>query len=130
MNNIASILFAIYGQCKNMHYGAKGMNYYAIHLLADRLIDELDPLGTIDHLQEATMLGNGKEAINWNSIAKPGLIKGTDTEECLEHLLMLFDALVDCLCDKDFDCGDESFWTGVCDKVNLCKGFVIRTMKE
>lgn len=130
MNDVASILFAIYGQLKNMHYGFRGVNYYGVHLLADRLINELDPLGTIDHLQEATMLGNGKDAINWNSIAKPSLIKGTGLKESLEHLLKLFDALHDCLCDKDFDCGDESYWTGVCDKINLCRGFVIRSLGE
>lgn len=130
MNDIASILFAIYGQLKNMHYGSKGINYYSVHLLADRLINELSPLDAIDHLQEATMLGNGKEALNWNQIAKPGLIKGTGVEESLKHLLKLFDALEDCLCEKDFGCGDEAYWTGMCDKINLCKGFVIKTLGE
>lgn len=130
MKDIAAILFAIYGECKNMHYGASGPIYYAIHLLGDRLIDELDPLGVIDHLQEATMLGNGKEAIDWSSIAKPSLIKGTSLKETCEHLLTLYDALEDCLSDKDFNCGDESYWTGVMDKVNLCRGFVIKTLGE
>lgn len=129
MNDIASVLFAIYGQCKNMHYGSNGIVYYPVHLLADRLISELDPLGVIDHLQEATMLGNGKEALNWNVIAKPSLIKGTGLEESLSHLKKLYDALEDFICDEDFCCGDEAYWTGILDKINLCRGFVIKTMK-
>lgn len=129
MRNVASILLAIYGQCKNIHYGADGMEYYAIHLLGDRLIEELAPLDCIDHLEEATLLGNGCDFVGWDKIMKPELIKNGKVKDMLQHLLKLYDALESSLC-RDMGPGDEAYWTGVLDKVNVCRGFVIKSLKE
>lgn len=130
MKKIAAVLFAIYGQCKNIHYGADGMSYYAIHLLGDRLIEELAPLDCIDHLEEASMIGNGRKYIGWNDIAKPELIKEGSVKDMLQHLMKLYDTLEDCIESIDFGSGDESYWTGVLDKVNVCRGFVLKSLRE
>lgn len=124
MKNIAQLLFSIYATCKNIHYNGKGKDYYSQHLLGDRLIEELGPFDVIDHLQECSMLGHNKDAINWADITTNDYIGDT-----LDYLLKLYEALEEEICDQKFDKGDESYWTGVLDKVNMCKGFVHRSMK-
>lgn len=130
MKNVASILFAIYGQCKNIHYGADGMEYYAIHLLGDRLIEELAPLDCIDHLEEASLIGCDKKFVGWEDIPKAELIKNGTVKDMLEQLLKLYDALEGCLDRINMDAGNESYWTGVLDKVNVCRGFVFKSLRE
>lgn len=124
MKEIAQLLLSIYGTCKNIHYNGKGKDYYAQHLLGDRLIEELGPFEIIDHLQECTMLGHCKDAINWKDIAINDYI-GND----LGYLCKLYEALEEEIQSQKFDKGDESYWTGVLDKINMCKGFVYRSMK-
>ena len=125
MKEIARLLLAFYGTCKNVHYNGRGDKYYSQHLLGDRLIDELDPFDVIDHMQECTLLGHNKAFLNWNDI-----ICNDYVGDSIEHLKDLLEALEEEISNQKFDKGDESYWTGVLDKVNMCKGFVYRSMKQ
>lgn len=56
MIDIISKLMAIKETAKDIHYTAKGEAFYSIHLLMDRVADDLDDY--IDKIKEVVYLGN------------------------------------------------------------------------
>lgn len=57
MLDVLSRLTAIKHYAKDIHYNAKGDSFYAVHLLMDRIADDLD--GFIDSINEVYYLGAG-----------------------------------------------------------------------
>lgn len=57
MLDVLSRLTAIKHYAKDIHYNAKGDSFYAVHLLMDRIADDLD--GFIDSINEIYYLGAG-----------------------------------------------------------------------
>lgn len=58
MFELIVLLQAIYGFAKNCHYKSKGSSFFGEHLLADRVIDNLDTINNyIDSLNECAYMG-------------------------------------------------------------------------
>lgn len=57
MLDILARLTAIKHYAKDIHYNAKGKEFYAVHLLMDRVVDGLDDF--IDSINEVCYLGAG-----------------------------------------------------------------------
>lgn len=61
VNNLICSLLAIQNFCKDIHYNAKGDSFYAKHLLADRIQENIS--GYIDRIKEVSFLGNDVETL-------------------------------------------------------------------
>lgn len=98
MLDILARLTAIQQYAKDIHYTAKGDQFYAIHLLADRVADGLDDFS--DSVKETHYLGGGelppqsKEVLRLAIAYIPVL---TDTREDLTRLGSLISSTLDAL---------------------------------
>lgn len=98
MLDILARLTAIQQYAKDIHYTAKGDQFYAVHLLADRVADGLDEFS--DSIKETHYLGGGelppqsKEILRL-AIAYIPVI--TDTRENLNRLGSLISSTLDAL---------------------------------
>ena len=100
MLDILARLTAIQQYAKDIHYTAKGDQFYAVHLLADRVADGLDDFS--DSIKETHYLGGGelppqsKEVLRLAIAYIPVL---TDTREDLTRLGSLISSTLDALGD-------------------------------
>ena len=98
MLDILARLTAIQQYAKDIHYTAKGDQFYAVHLLMDRVADGLD--GFSDSIKETHYLGGGelppqsKEVLRLAIAYIPVL---TDTREDLTRLGSLISSTLDAL---------------------------------
>ena len=61
MKDILILLIAIQRTAKDIHYHARGANFWGDHLLADKIFDGLEDL--MDQIQENYFLGHEEEAV-------------------------------------------------------------------
>ena len=61
INNLICLLIAIQNFCKDIHYNSKGDAFYAKHLLADRVQDNISDY--IDRIKEVSILGNDEKTL-------------------------------------------------------------------
>lgn len=66
MESLLALLLAIKHYSKDIHYASKGENFWADHLLADKIGDGLDDF--MDRINEQIFLGWEKEAPSSGSI--------------------------------------------------------------
>lgn len=98
MLDILARLTAIQQYAKDIHYTAKGDQFYAVHLLADRVADGLDDFS--DSIKETHYLGGGelppqsKEILRLSIAYIPVL---TDTREDLTRLGSLISSTLEAL---------------------------------
>lgn len=98
MLDILARLTAIQQYAKDIHYTAKGDQFYAVHLLADRVADGLDDFS--DSIKETHYLGGGelppqsKEILRVAEAYIPVL---TDTRTDLTRLAGLISSTLDAL---------------------------------
>ena len=98
MLDILARLTAIQQYAKDIHYTAKGDQFYAVHLLMDRVADGLDDFS--DSIKETHYLGGGelppqsKEVLRLAIAYIPVL---TDTREDLTRLGSLISSTLDAL---------------------------------
>lgn len=98
MLDILARLTAIQQYAKDIHYTAKGDQFYAVHLLADRVADGLDDFS--DSIKETHYLGGGelppqsKEILRLAIAYIPVL---TDTKSDLTRLAGLISSTLDAL---------------------------------
>lgn len=124
MKKLMSYMLSIYGSLKNLHYCVDGANYYQMHLLADRLIDDIDPLGVIDHLNEH-MIGSDNKFVSFSEIMNKEQICGTSAREAINGCKLLMQKAAREIEGMDFDNrGLESYLTGVEDTLISSVGFL------
>lgn len=126
MNTLIIQLTAIKETAKNIHYTCKGENAYAIHLLADRVSENIDDY--LDACKEA-ILGNDtypkfsqeymKEAINLMPEIKIG-----DNKDNLIKLYKLIDTCIQYIQTAQFDKNDESLVTTIGENLKNSKGLI------
>ncbi len=68
INNLIAYLLAIANFAKDIHYCAHGESFYAKHLLADRIQENIYEF--IDKLKEICLLGNDIEPLNSSEYLK------------------------------------------------------------
>lgn len=132
MKDLQKKMLALYGSLKNLHYCCKGQQYYGMHIMADRLIEDIDPLGVIDHINEH-MLGLEGTFIPFQEIVCKEEIASTDPRACLndvKRLLRNICRIIQNTNYDDLDKGIESYLTGVLDNVISSLGFINQTAGE
>lgn len=97
MYELICLLWATYGFAKNCHYKAKGSSFFGKHLLADRVVDNLDSIENyIDDLIEVSFLGNTIEAPSWKNIDTDAAefmpVRTDNDDENFQNLFNLFTA--------------------------------------
>lgn len=132
MKKLMSYMLSIYGSLKNLHYCVDGPNYYQMHLLADRLIDDINPLEVIDHLNEH-MIGCTGKFVSFKEIMNPDEVCGDSAREAIDGCKLLMQKTaryIECFDFKDEDKGLESYLTAVEDNLITSVGFLSKiTMK-
>ncbi len=130
MRKIQELMLALYGNAKNLHYSRSGKNYYGIHKLADKIIKDVDPLGTIDHINEYN-LGVGKEPVDFQELFDERLYVEADFLKSLKAIQFILKTLSNHIEEMEFDTrAIESYLTGVQDNVIFALGFVNRTLQN
>ena len=128
MKKLMTYFLSIYGSLKNMHYAVNGPNYYNMHVLADRLINDIDPLGVIDHLNEH-MLGSYGDFVEFSEIMDSSQVKGKTPRDVMNCCKLLMQKAAREIESMDFeDRGLESYLTGVEDNLIASVGFIEKSI--
>ena len=126
MNTLINQLIAIKETAKNIHYTCKGENAYSIHLLADRVAENID--GYLDSLKEA-ILGNdtypkfAQEYLRDAIILMPD-IKIGDNKNNFMKLYTLIDICLKHIDEMQLDKSDESLVTTIGENLKNSKGLI------
>lgn len=128
MKKLMSYMLSIYGSLKNLHYCVDGPNYYQMHLLADRLISDINPLEVIDHLNEH-MIGSEGSFVNFSDIMNKDQICGTTAREAINGCKLLMQKAAREIEGMDFDDrGLEAYLTAVEDTLISSVGFLEKSI--
>ena len=127
MLDVLARLTAIKHYAKDIHYNAKGEQFYAVHLLMDRVADGLDDF--IDSINEVCYLGAGdvppssKEVLRLANAVIPVITE----EDNLERLIGLIKAtLLELGNIKDTDRADNALLDNIAQDLKLKLGLIIR----
>lgn len=127
MLELLALLTAIKQYAKDIHYNAKGDSFYGIHLLMDRIADNLDSFG--DTIKEVCYMGAGSEPPASRDILKYAVayipVIGEDNKASLTLLdNLIIKALEKVEAIKDTDRADNSVLDSVAQDLKLKRGLV------
>ncbi|MBO7696893.1 MAG: hypothetical protein J6T10_30050 [Methanobrevibacter sp.] len=129
-------LIAIQRQAKEIHYRAKGFEFYSDHLLADRIYDGIEDL--IDEIQENYFLGKEEEAPSQKDLLIYAAEEVNDASgdirldfghldsiimACITDIEMILEE------DKDLTGGDNDLLGRICSDLQKKHGFIVRRLK-
>ena len=126
MNELISKLIAIKETAKGIHYTCIGDNAFAVHLLADRVADEID--GFIDSCKES-ILGadtyplSSKKYLTMAIDLIPDINAGK-TKENLFKLYNLIDNTLQYINSMEIDKADENLVGNIAEKLKNNKGLI------
>ena len=130
MKKLMTYMVSIYGSLKNLHYSVDGPNYYQMHLLADRLIDDIKPLDVLDHIQEH-LIGLGDKFVPFQELMDKESVADPSCRSCLEECKTLMQKAARYIEGMDFeDRGIESYLTAVEDALISAVGFIDKSTKK
>lgn len=130
MKKLTANLLSIYGSLKNLHYCVDGPNYYQMHLLADRLINDIDPLGVIDHINEH-LIGIGDKFIPFQESMDKESVAQINPRATIEETKLLLQKTARMI--EGMDCEDrglEAYLTAVEDTLISSVGFLDKITKK
>lgn len=127
MLELLALLTAIKQYAKDIHYNAKGDSFYGIHLLMDRIADNLDSFG--DTIKEVCYMGAGSEPPASRDILKYAVayipVIGEDNKASLTLLdNLIIKALEKVEAIKDTDRADNSVLDSIAQDLKLKRGLV------
>lgn len=127
MLELLALLTAIKQYAKDIHYNAKGESFYGIHLLMDRVADNLDSFS--DTIKEVCYMGAGSEPPASRDILKYAIayipVLGEDNKASLTLLdNLILKALEKVESIKDTDRADNSVLDSVAQDLKLKRGLV------
>lgn len=130
MKKFLTYMMSVYCSLKNLHYCVDGCNYYQFHMLADRLIKDINPLEVIDHVQEH-MIGLGDNFIPFQELVAKEQFCDTTPRAALEQTKTLMQKAARCIETMEFDDkGLESYLTAVEDNLITAIGFLDKSTKK
>lgn len=137
MDTMARLL-AIYHYAKDIHYSAKGESFYAIHLLMDRIAEDIH--GQIDSINEVCYLGKGHVAPSSKDIMKKAYENmpelWSDTKENIGELEHLIGGTVENILEMiengtdNMTSAEASLLDEIAQSLMLKKGLITRSLKE
>lgn len=127
MLDILARLTAIKYYAKDIHYTAKGEQFYAVHLLMDRVADGLDDF--LDSINEVCYLGSGdtppssKEVLRLANAVIPVITDGDNIERLIGLIRATLEELENI---KDTDRADNSLLDNIAQDLKLKLGLLNR----
>ena len=127
MLELLALLCAIKNYAKDIHYNAKGESFYGIHLLMDRVTDNLDSFS--DTIKEVCYMGAGNEPPSSREILKYAIayipVIGEDNKASLtllDNLIVKALEIVEYITDTDR--ADNSVLDMIAQDLKLKRGLV------
>ena len=127
MLELLALLTAIKQYAKDIHYNSKGESFYGIHLLMDRVADNLDSFA--DTIKEVCYMGAGDEPPSSREILKYAIayipVLGEDNKSSLallDNLIIKALEKLESITDKDR--ADTSVLDSVAQDLKLKRGLV------
>lgn len=135
MFDILVYLLSIEKTAKGIHYLCKGSNFWADHLLADKVADGLSDF--MDEIQEIYYLGKEEEAPQPSQVlASAGAMVPELTEDIEEDFRKLEKMMLACIDEIETasnltatTCGDNDLLGRICSDIQQKHGFVWRRLK-
>ena len=133
INNLIAGLLAIANYAKDIHYNSKGDSFYAKHLLADRVQENLPDY--IDRLKEVCLLGNNEAALSSSEYLRKAIIllpeisnSDKDNFKRLAELVITNLALIEHL--SELTKGEENLVGAIAEDLQNSLGLINRQIKE
>jgi len=135
MFNILVYLLSIEKTAKGIHYLCKGENFWADHLLADKIADGLSDF--MDEIQEIAFLGKEQDAPQpFSVLASAGAMVPELTEDITEDFKKLDKLLLACIDEIEtsskleaITVGDGDLLGRICADIQQKHGFIWRRIK-
>ena len=137
MKQIISYLIAIRSLAKGIHYKVMGSSFWGNHLLADRIVEDLDDF--VDEIFENYYLGKSEEAPQQKEImAEVTAIVPLVDDDIELDFKELDDLIVGCLTElqmieennQDLTLGDKDLMGRISSDLQKKHGFIWRRIKE
>lgn len=138
MIDTMSRLLAIYHYAKDIHYSARGESFYGIHLLMDRVAEDIN--GQIDSINEICYLGKGHAAPSSKDIMKKAYENmpefWSNTKENMGELENLIGGTIENIIEMIENGSDNmtspeaSLLDDIAKTLMLKKGLITRSLKE
>ena len=137
MEQIICDLVAIKSAAKGIHYRTYGEKFWGDHLLADRVVEDLDDF--IDEIFENYYLGKGDDAPQQKMVMSVAVsmipLVDNDITKAFGHLDEL---IINCLSElqmieennQDLTLGDKDLMGRICSDLQKKHGFIWRRIKE
>lgn len=133
MKDILVLLIAIQRTAKDVHYHAKGKDFWGDHLLADRIYDGLDDF--IDDIFENWYLGKEEEAPLQKNIYAEAVANMYESDDIDGMLRRLDDLIFKCIGQiqlmpaDELTAGDSDLLGRICSDLQKKHGFLVRRFK-
>lgn len=125
---ILARLTAIKQFAKDIHYTAKGMSFYGVHLLMDRVADGLDDY--IDSIKEVCFMGAGEEPPSSKEVLSDALSYipdvSSDTAMDIKMLQELIVSTLKALEEQREDAADMNLYNTISQDLKLKLGLISR----
>ena len=138
MSEILARLLAIYHFAKDIHYSAKGKDFYSIHLLMDRVADDIHD--QIDSINEICYLGKDHVAPSSKDVLEKAYQNmpefWSDTRENLSELSGIIGGTIENILEMiengtdNMTSAEASLLDDIAKTLMLKKGLILRTLKE
>lgn len=126
-----SRLVAIRETAKDIHYSANGDSFYGIHLLMDRVADDID--SQIDSIKEVCYLGSNALPPKSQEILSKAMDFIPNSENWKANLVVLQQLLVDTISGMEKllpDIADANLIGGIAESLKLKLGLISRTVSK
>lgn len=131
INKLIALLLAIANYSKDIHYNAKGSEFYSEHLLADRVSENI--YDYIDSIKEVFFLAADKEPLASKEYLKKASELIPDIKDDKQSFKSLLDLLVDALKHietlKDLTKGEENLIGNIAENLQTSAGLINRQIK-
>ena len=129
MKETLARLVAIRETAKDIHYSANGDSFYGIHLLMDRVADDIND--QIDSIKEVCFLGENTLPPKSEEILKKAIEHIPSSENWKANLVVLQQLILDTLnqiSNLPFDFANANLMGGIAESLKLKLGLISRTV--
>lgn len=133
ITNLIIHLIAIENFCKDIHYNSKGEAFYAKHLLADRVQDNISEY--LDQIKEICILGSDEKTLpsgeylsRATSLIPQIQQKDNDNFKSLENLIVTTLELLEDM--KESTKGEENLYGNIAQDLQNSLGLIYRQIED
>ena len=132
VNKLIYFLIAIQNYCKDIHYNAKGDAFYSMHILADRIQENI--YDNIDKIKEVCFLGTDEKPLKSSEYLTKASklipdIKEDDKESFKELRKLIVEALKNLNSIKSATKGEDNLYGSIAEDLQGSLGLINRQIK-